>query len=50
MIERLGFRGATITQAIELASSSGWHDSQALHRHYSGSATTEPVNLSETRS
>jgi len=33
IIERLGFRGPTITRAIELASSSGWHDSQALRRH-----------------
>jgi NAD(P)-dependent dehydrogenase (short-subunit alcohol dehydrogenase family) len=42
IIERLGFRGSTIARAIELASSSGWHDSQALHRHDSGSATTAP--------
>jgi NAD(P)-dependent dehydrogenase (short-subunit alcohol dehydrogenase family) len=41
IIERLGFRGSTIARAIELASSSGWHDSQALHRHDSGSATTQ---------
>jgi hypothetical protein len=43
IIERLGFRGSTIARAIELASSSGWHDSQALHRHDSGSATTEGI-------
>ena len=41
IIERLGFRGSTIARAIELASSSGWHDRQALHRPDSGSATTE---------
>jgi len=43
ILERLGFRGSTIAQAIELAASSGWNDSRALHRHDSGSCTADAV-------
>lgn len=35
LIERIGFPGASIQRAIELASPRGWHDSRAISRHQS---------------
>ena len=33
LIERIGFRSNNVQRAMELASPSGWHDSNAINRH-----------------
>jgi hypothetical protein len=33
LFDRIGFRDSSIRRAIELASSTGWHDDQAHSRH-----------------
>jgi NAD(P)-dependent dehydrogenase (short-subunit alcohol dehydrogenase family) len=44
VIERIGFRYASIQRAIELASPRGWHDSHAINRHQRGATATHRGN------
>ncbi|MDO2384406.1 SDR family NAD(P)-dependent oxidoreductase [Mycobacterium avium subsp. hominissuis] len=48
LVERIGFRDRAVQRAIDIASPSGWHDSQASSRHeptlaLTGSAGRQPI-------